>query len=375
MALSYNARGALVGVVGAAAAFLVFRGADRGSVSGDPVAAVPKGSFLAATVDVAALRRSPLYGAIAGKEARALGIGALAESCGFDPTARVERLAIAVPEDGDKGAFGVAAHVEVSRDELERCARALGGERGERAENGEKTAAHKIGSFVVLEGPRSESRVAYGRGGLLVVGRGGWFDAMLATAERRAPGLADAPEHAALRASLTGREGWRAPTLVATAVLPRSLRDRLRSQMAGEDAQAGTMASVLGVSSVGVAIKAGGPGGLVEATLDLICDSPEACRVVDELIQTKRFGWAKDLSLRLVGLGPVLDAVEVKREGARVRATTTASADAVAAALERTIRLRGRREPSMDAILGAAPRADETVRPDGGARHAGDRGR
>lgn len=368
---------ALLGIGGACAAFAVFGGLSGiGKVGpSDPSEAIPKGSFIAATVDFAELRRSPIYEAVFGGETpqgdpmrKALGVGALAEACGFDPLSRVQRFAVAVPEEGDRGAFGVAARVEVSRDELEKCTRSLAEKRGGKAET------RDVGSFVVLEDSATgsasrSSRLAYGRGGLLVVGKGSWFDAMLGAADHVAPGLRDAAEHVALRTSLTSREGWKTPTLVATAILPRSLRERLKGEMGAEasaqDGSNATMAGVLGISAVGIAVQAGGPGKNVDASVELVCDGPEGCEAVEKLVQKQRKEWSGDLSLRMVGFGPLLDSFDVKREGARLRATASASSEGLAATIERVLKLRARRAaadgPSSPPPPRQPPRPDETV--------------
>jgi hypothetical protein len=392
-----NVRMALIGIVGAAAAFFMFGGLGGLGKTGtnDPLDAIPKASFMAATLDFAELRRSPIYDAVFGnpKEGgpsnadpmrRALGVTALADACGFDPTSRVQRLGLSMPEEGERGEFGVAARVEVTRDELEKCTRALAEKRGGHAET------HDVGSFVVLEdsssatGGSARPRIAYGRGGLLVVGRGTWFDAMLGAADRTKPGLREAAEHVALRASLTRHDGFKSPTLLVTALLPRTLRERLKGEMGAEsgshDSSSAIMAGVLGVSAVGVAIHAGGPGQSVDASLELVCDSPEGCEAVEKLAQKKRGEWSRDLSLRMVGLGPLLDSFELKREGAHLRATASAGADALAATIERVMKLRARRSaadgPPNDAPRPRAPLAPgapakptgETLpaRPDGG---------
>lgn len=345
----------VLGLGAAAAAFFMFGGLGGlvKSAPSDPFDAIPKASFIAATLDFAELRRSPVYEVFFGKEApgadpmrRALGVTALADACGFDPASRVQRVAVSVPEEGDRGEFGVAARVEVSRDELETCTRSLAEKRGGHAET------HDVGSFVVLEdtsasaGRAVRPRLAYGRGGLLVVGKGTWFDAMLGAADRTRPGLRAAPEHIALRTSLTSHDGFHAPTLLATAILPRSLRDRLKGEMGAEagshDASSAIMAGVLGVSAVGIAIHAGGRGQNVDASVELVCDDAAACEAVDKLAQKKRAEWSRDLSLRMIGFGPLLDSFEVKREGARLRATASVSADTLAATLERVLKLRAR---------------------------------
>jgi hypothetical protein len=103
------------------------------------------------------------------------------------------------------------------------------------------------------------------------------------------------------------------------------------------------MAGVLGVSAVGVAIHAGAAGQSVDASIELVCDSAEGCEAVEKLAQKKRAEWSRDLSLRMVGLGPLLDSFELKREGARLRATASAGSDALAATIERVMKLRARR--------------------------------
>jgi hypothetical protein len=366
-ALSQKARIAILGVIGSVAAFFVFGGL-RGGGAKEPIDAVPKDSFLVATLDAAELRRSPIYDVLFGKDApgtsSALGIGALAEACGFDPLSRVSKLAVAVPEQGDRGELGLAAKVEVTRDELERCTKSLAGKRGGKAETRE------VGGFVVLEdgAPSHEkgSRLAYGAGGLLLVGKGAWLDAMIGAAEQKAPALRDAELHTRLRASLTGRDGWRAPTLVVTALLPRSLRDRIKDEMGAEigasDPSSNTMGAVLGVSAVGVALKTGTSGGLVEATVELECDSADACAIVDKLIQKKRLDWSRDLALRMVGFGPLVDSLETKPEGARLRATASANVDTLSGAIERAMKLRARSAPPAKGP--APPQRDPATRPD-----------
>ena len=281
---------------------------------------------------------------------------------------------VAIPEEGERGEFGVAARVEVTRDELEKCTKSLADKRGGRAETREE------GSFVVLEdrslggasSPTSPPRLAYGKGGLLVVGKGSWFDAMLGAAERTKPGLREAQEHVALRTSLTSREGFRAPTLLVTAVLPRSLRERLRGEMGAElgarDLSNAAMAGVLGVSAVGIALRAGGGGQNVDAAVELVCDSPEACEAVDKLLKKKRAEWSGDLAIRMIGFGPLLDSFEVKVEGSRLRATASAQGDALAATIDRVLKLRARRgaaegepSPSLPPRRPEKPLADETL--------------
>jgi hypothetical protein len=269
----------------------------------------------------------------------------LAEACGFDPLSRVSELALAVPEEGDKGELGVAAHVDLSTDELSRCADALADRRGGKVET------LVVGHFTVVEDKHASEgsappRIGYGTGGLLVAGRGAWFDAMLAAANRARPSVQDAPGHAGLRSLLLARMG-RPPTVLVTALLPRSVRDRIKSEMGAEvGGSQALMAGVLGVGSVGLALRAGGPGQDVEAAAELLCDTGEACAAVEKLILKKRLEWSKELMLRVVGLGPLLDSIDVKKQDApspRVEIRAKMQADALAATLERVLRFAGAR--------------------------------
>jgi hypothetical protein len=369
--LPERARIAILFASATALAFFVFGGAGwlGGGAPQSPEAAIPRDAYLVATLRMTALRRSPLYEVLLGNDKgtaspldrKALGIARLADACGFDPLTRVSELALSVPEEGDKGELGVAAHVDVTTDELERCAEALADQHGKKVET------KRRGSFTVVEPTepgraddperaRTAIAIAIGQGGLLVAGRGAWFDAMLAAAEGTRPSLRQgelspsgpgsgpaATTHAGLRASMTGREGWHVPEVLLTAILPRSVRDRIRAEMAGE-ATNELMAGVLGVSAVGVAVRAGERGKDTEAAAELVCDTENDCAAVEKLILKKRLDWSKTLMLRMVGLGPVIDSVAVRREPLRVRVTAKAGADALAATIDRVLRFSGSSE-------------------------------
>jgi len=388
-ALSPRARVILLALVGVAGGLLVFGALRKRGGPGDPFDALPRDSFLVATVNVAELRRSPLYEVLFGKDApapgsrsqtavldpRAIGIGKLADACGFDPLSRVETLALGVPEEGDKGELGVAARVTVTSDELSKCTTNLATQRGGKVETKD------IGSFTVIEDSTSQEparpRLAYGHGGLLVVGRGAWFDAMLAAADGKKPGVREAEQHAAMRMSLTSRDGWRSPTVLISALLPRSLRDRIKNEMGvelsnavsggkPEDESQTVMSGVLGVSSVGLALRAGESGGSIDAASELVCDTEGACASVEKLILKKRFDWSKELTLRMVGLGALLDSIEVKREGTRIRVTAGASADNLVSAIDRVLRLKARSraqdgEPPRSGTKDGDPKRGETI--------------
>jgi len=339
----------MVGVLGAIVSFFVFGGARGLRSSGpttQPIDAVPKDTFLVATIDVTALRRSSLFQSIFGTDdfakdseltiAKGLGLGGLADACGFDPLERVRNLAVAVPEEGDHGEFGVIAHVDVTPSELETCARALQKQAG-------GSIRRKIDHFTVLEDP-AHREIAYGEGGLLIVGKGAWFDAMLSTAEHRTPNVEDAREHAALRRAMADESGSRTPIIVVTALLPRKMRDRLKSEMAseesGSDSSAAIMSGVLGVSAVGLALRAGEAGQNIEARAELVCDGAGACAAVKKLLEQKKLDWSRDLGLRAAGFGSLVDSLEIEGNEAHLRATTSVNASTLSGAIDRTIRWR-----------------------------------
>lgn len=365
--LSQRVRIGVLAVFGGAAAFFVFGGfqAITGQTgSTDPESAVPKSAFLVATANLAELRRSPLSQLLLGDnpetalvDKKTLGIEKLEDACGFDPLTRVETLAVAVPEDGEKGELGVAAKVTVTGDELEKCTTALAAQRGQKAE------PHTVHGFGVVEA--AGAKLAYGHGGLLLAGKGGWVDTMLATANGELPSYKTAEAHASLRASLRALEP--APTVVVSALLPRSLRDRIRTEMAGEathDAAANTMAGVLGVSGVGAAIRAGASGSSINLAAVLVCDTDTACESVEKLVSRKRFEWSKELMLRMIGLGPLLDSIAVKRDGSRITVTASAPADQLAATIDRVLRLRAQRRERTGPLEESPPPPPRSLHPD-----------
>ena len=363
-ALSQRARIAIVGTLGAAGAFFMFGGLGTfaGSGPSEPEAAVPKNTFLYASVNYADLRKSPLHDVLFNDKSeivdrRALGITRLADACGFDPLTRVERLAVAVPEDGEKGEIGVAARVTVTKDELQRCTTALAEKRGAKAESKD------MHGFSVIEA--GGASVGYGHD-LLVAGKGGWFETMLATADGKKPSAKEADAHVSIRRDLTSRAGWATPTVLVSALLPRPLRDRIKNEMSGEvdgrDSAQNAMAGVLGVSAVGFALRAGSTSTSTELAAELVCDSEDACSGVEKLVGKKRFEWSKELSLRMVGLGPRLDSITIKREGTKLLITAGAPAEALAVTLDRVLRLRrARSEPPPPTPLPPPRKPDEQI--------------
>ena len=360
---------AILGSV-AAAALLVFFGLKKPATRESGArGAVPATSFLAISVDVQGLRGSPLLGAIFGKN-RAFGVDTLTDACGFDPLTRIEELDVAVPEGGEAGDFGVAASGAMTDEELAQCAEKVLASRGSVA------VVEKRGGFTRVSDEHG-ARLAFHTGGPFLVGRGEWLEAMIDTAERRRASIAENAVHARLRRSL--ESDGKKSLVVGTAILPQALRDRLKKEM-GADATgaegAEAMAGVLGVSAAGLAVRVLGVASeaILEAELELTCETPDACAEVAKLIERKRVGWSKDLAVRLLGLGPPIDALKVETRGATLTASTHARVDDVSAALNRVLTPRGTgREPRAipPQNLPKSPPPDEVLRPPGRHEDAG----
>ena len=83
-----------------------------------------------------------------------------------------------------------------------------------------------------------------------------------------------------------------------------------------------------------------------------------------KLIERKRLSFARDLTVRLIGLGPLLDSLTVDGHGVALEATARASTGELARGLQRIIDFTAR-----PALAGPTPAAPNPVAPgDGGGR-------
>jgi hypothetical protein len=350
----------LVAVVVAGAFWLGRRGSSAAVLT-----AVPADAWLVATIDVEALRASPLAapllgggegGDTASRAASVIpGLGTLTDACGFDPVTRIDQVVLCSPEGGERGDFGVAFTGHFTRDELTQCADKITRARGGSPETTTR------GAFSILENKAdaAHTRFAYRQGGPFLVGRGAWLDAMIDAAEGKAP--RERPEHAALRQALAPKSGEAPRALVVTALLPSGVRDRLRSELGAELGSEGerAYASVLAVASAGLALGTGGPGSTTQIAAELHCDGADACSEVKTLVERKRLAFSRDLGLRLVGIGPLVDSLTVAVQGSSLSAATQAPTDDLARALKRAFDYRAPRRVipanSVGSALAAAP--------------------
>jgi len=368
----------------AAAAVFFVRRAGRGRLHA--IDAIPGNAFLVLTVDVDGLRRSPLgspiFGGISSKLA---GEKALTDLCGFDPLARMTELAVAVPESGDKGDFGIAIKADISRDELLGCAGKVIESRKQRAMGA--PTVRESGSYTLIEPDAPDSdpthafpTLAYRDGGPFLIARGVWLASMIDTVEGKLPSAKVNPAHATLRDDVTVDSGKVAPTVVATAVLPKAFRERMKAELGleadpGEDtSERGVMSGVLGVSSVGLGIKAGPAGGDSDVVAVFRCEDNAGCAVVERLLAKRRLDWAGRIDLRLLGVGKLLDSMKMENQGTLLRVTARAPSDDASRWLDRLL-TRPSRHPGAGPFLppashpglppGQAPTPDEVLQPRG----------
>jgi hypothetical protein len=321
---------------------------------------VPRDAWLVATIDVPAVRASPLAKPILGgaEKTPIPGLGALVARCGFDPVARLREVVVTSPENGERGDFGIAFSGDFTKDELSKCAENV--IRG----RGGAPATSTRGGFTLVEdtGDGKRARLAYREGGPYLVGSGVWLDAMIDATERKAERMQ--AQHAELRAALIGKSGT-APAIMVTALLPASVRDKLKADLGPELGAEGdkAYAGVLAVSAAGLAVSLGGQpanGGTAaasttEVTAELRCESASACDEVKKLIERKRLAFSRDMTVRLVGLGPLLDSLGVDGQGSSLTASAHASSDELARGIQRIIDYKSRLAPAAPGPSGQGP--------------------
>ncbi len=308
--------------------------------------AFPEATYLAATLDVVALKSSPVFGVLFGPDSgRVFGLRDLEARCGFDPADRMDRIGFVVPEKGDKGEFGAAFRVRATGEELSRCA--AGG--GDGAGAG---TMKKEGRFFVVETPRSGARIAYrpdnASGGVLLLGKGDWLAEMTAALAGRAPRIGAGAAHGGLLRRLDAAGPL---TLRLTVALPRDTRERIRGEMARKSANTAAslarMSGVLGVEAAGLGVALGPDVSTLR--VELTCETPDDCASTKGLIDETRFKLQKDIVARLVA-GPFIDALEVTLDGTTLSARTAGRTEDLARAISRVLERGGPVDPGE--ILG-----------------------
>jgi len=183
---------------------------------------------------------------------------------------------------------------------------------------------------------------------MVLIGRGGWLSAMIETSGSRRPRVTSNAQHTELRDAL-GKQ--RLVTMTTT--LPAPLRHKIERQMQGDSqGENAMMQGVLGVGAAGIAI--GSNGAQTEIAVELRCDSAEACTQAQSLIVKKKADWSGNLGLRAVGVGALMDSLEVQVEGQKLHARMHVPTDDARRLIERALEWRAGGAPKRDSIDGGA---------------------
>jgi hypothetical protein len=318
-----------------------------------PLDAIPQESFLVVTANVSELRASalarPLFAQLLRPDL---------ETCAVDQLLRARDVALAFPEGEGDPALAVEGTFE--RDALVACAKKVITARGGEA----RVSQH--GKFTVLESrePAHEApKLALRDGGLLLLGRGPWLEMLMATADGEHPAVTTNPAHTSLRDALS-RTG-KPQAVLATAVLPQSLRERVKEELGPESgASAGVVAGILGVETAGLAV--GAVNGETEAHLALRCETADACIEVKRLVERRRQSLTENPAVRLLGVHALVDALQVEAHGTELSAHTHAPERDVADAVSRLWTFLSPPPPAPPPkpgqIAPAAPPPDEVLR-------------
>lgn len=269
------------------------------------IEAIPSGAFLVVTIDLEKARTSPL----AHDLAQLADAGEITELCGFDPVAHVRTLAVGVPEKPD-GVFGIAFTHDLSDDDLGKCAQRMMSLRSATPRFTQR------GSWTMLEqegaiAEATRAKIAYRSGSPVLVARGDYLATMQSALDGQTGRAESDADHEKLRKAAT-HPGTIA---IATAVLPKSIRDRIQSEMEGETSpdKKATMTAVLAVRAVTVSLASRDAD--VDVFAELECENDAACSTLRDFLDKKRKSIAQDPAARFAGLGAILDGTRIEAKG------------------------------------------------------------
>jgi len=265
---------------------------------------IPEHQAFVLTVDADRFRGDPVFASLETPPSLVTRMS----PCGFDVSTRVHRVIFIVPEGEEKdGSFALAATLNVSQAEIEACGKVLKG----------STAVLDRNFYVSKQDERSLAyRPISASEGLVLFGDSGVVATMLDAAQGTRPRLGSQSGHAEVRRALGESKGG----VVLSAVLPKSVRDRLRKEIGENETQ---MAAILTVELAGVALAPDGKGGIV---LDgtFLCDSKGDATNVREWADRQLARVKRDIGLKLL-LGGTLDGLALQVTDKRVLANVSVS--------------------------------------------------
>lgn len=182
----------------AVAVFLLRREPPPPPAASDPKHAIPAGVAGVVTVDVARLRRLALDGALARRGRELPELGRIESLCGFDPTDRVDRLAVTFEDQPHSEAdFGIAASGDLPAARILDCAETVTGQRGGRP------VRSAVGSFSTVRDDSGATRGEIAaRNGLVLLGAGTLLRRMIDAEDGRLHDVTDDSLHHELRKSV-----------------------------------------------------------------------------------------------------------------------------------------------------------------------------
>ena len=278
------------------------------------VEAIPSGAFLVVTVDVEKARGSSL----AHDLAQLAEVDQLTSLCGFDPMAHVRTIALGVPEKPD-GVFGVAFTHDLTEEELGKCA--------ERVMSMRSATPHftQRGSWTVLEqegviAEATRAKIAYRTGSPVLLARGDYLATMQSALDGQTGRAESDEDHKSLRKTAIHPGTF----ALATAVLPKSIRDRIQTEMEGEASldKKSTMTAVLSVRAVTVSLATRGDA--VDAFAELECESEAACLTLRDFLDRRRKSIAQEPAARFAGISAILDGARIESKGASLDVSISA---------------------------------------------------
>ncbi len=272
---------------------------------------LPKGTAVVVELDLVALRASGLA-----QLRLPGGLDDVTKGCrDGGPLAAIDRLALALPGaslDGDLAVVALGPRVRASA--FVDCARQVIGTRG-----GTAKTAERDGFTLVQEGEGLRGVLAVRDGGPVVLGRGAWFDAVLAAAQGATPSLRGDPVHDLERSKRAG----------ALAIATWSIGDDDRAALRGQLPEPARV--VADVRAVVLDARDDGSGG-VSLLVDALC-APGTCDGVARWAEGAKLGFAREPMLGALGLGDAVRGARVGAESDRVRASLALPAPALSAAI------------------------------------------
>lgn len=326
--------------------------------------AIPSGALFLLTIDLRALRASPLGGALAGP-ARSTWLGDVKGTCGFEPLDALTELAVVVPVNGRDGDLGIIGAGDVDAEAISACATKVIEARGG------KPARTKLGSFTsvrdVGEGSHGSGEIAVKPGGPLLVGAGDFMRSLVDAADGAVPSIRSDQAHAALRLAV-GDDALARFSSVLSAQQRATIADEV-------DKSGGRAPAVLKAAlAAGLGLKVTAETVQLHAVVLLTGESEavEFRKAVDEL----RAARAEHPLLRALGVSSLLERLQLSVDGKSVHVTLAMTIVEATQLLDRLFVLTSpapkppptvENVPAPSATASASPSGSASARPSASA--------